>query len=86
MQTSGTDCTPTQLADTANKERVHQCSTVNSCYDFGAHTYSNDKCGMTESCGTWRKKGDVLLQGCIRSEFCDLDAEYEKNPTKYNCP
>ena len=61
MQMSGTDCTPTQLADTANKERVHQCSTVNSCYDFGAHTYSNDKCGMTESCGTWRKKGDVLL-------------------------
>jgi len=81
-----TDCTPAQLADEKNKERIHECSTVNSCYDFGAHAYSNDKCGMTESCGTWRKKGDVLLQGCIRSEYCGTDAEYEGHATKYNCP
>jgi len=83
---SETNCTPAQLSDTKNKERIHECSTVSSCYDFGAHAYSNDKCGIAESCGTWRKKGDVLLQGCIRSEFCDANAEYEGHPTQYKCP
>lgn len=86
MSSKATACTPNQLTDSANKERIHECSTVNSCYDFGAHSYSNDKCGIAESCGTWRKKGDVLLQGCIRSEYCDVDAEYEGHATKYNCP
>lgn len=81
-----THCSPAQLSDTTDKERIHKCSTVASCYDFGAHTYSNDKCGIAESCGTWRKKGDVLLQGCIRSEFCGTEAEYEGHPTTYKCP
>jgi len=86
MSKTETHCTPQQLTDEKDKERIHKCSTVSSCYDFGAHSYSNDKCGMSESCGTWRKKGDVLLQGCIRSEFCDVDAEYEGHPTTYKCP
>ena len=85
-QPSHTDCTPQQLNDATNKERIHECSTVSSCYDFGAHSYSNDKCGIAESCGTWRKKGDVLLQGCIRSDFCGTEAEYEGYGTTYNCP
>merc|ERR1712014_536610 len=74
------------MGDKTNKERIHECSTVTSCYDFGSHAYSNDKCGVAESCGTWRKKGDVLLQGCIRSEFCGTEAEYEGHPTTYKCP
>jgi len=81
-----TTCSPNQLSDISDKERIHKCSTVGSCYDFGSHAYSNAKCGVAESCGTWRKKGDVLLQGCIRSEYCGVAAEYEGHPTAYKCP
>ena len=74
------------MADTKDGERYHKCSSITSCYDFGAHKYSNDKCGADESCGTWRKKGDVLLQGCIKSQYCAATGMYEGHATTFKCP
>ena len=84
LATNRPSCDTAHLYDKIFKHRVEQCSTMADCFRIDIDALDNQRCPSDETCASW-EHGGTSRSGCIRTEYCDLEAEYRGEETRFQC-